>query len=48
MSFDTERTSSSDGDRDMTIEIIRDPGYSGDGYNRYCKNAETDVHTFQL
>jgi hypothetical protein len=47
MSFDSQRTSSTEG-RDMTIEIIRDPGYGGDWYNRYCQNTETHVHTFQL
>ena len=43
MSFDTERSLSSAGERDMTVDIIRDPGFSGDWYNRYCENAETHV-----
>jgi hypothetical protein len=42
MSLESQRTTSS-GERDMTIEIIRDPGYGGDWYNRYCQNAETHV-----
>ena len=43
MSLDSQSTSSSDGERDMTIEIIRDPGFSGDWFNRYCENAETQA-----
>jgi hypothetical protein len=40
MSFDSQRSAD---ERDMTVEIIRDPGFSGDWYNRYCQNAETHV-----
>ena len=43
MSFDSQRTSSSAGERDLTVEIIRDPGFGGDWLNRYCQNAETHV-----
>ena len=39
MSYSARTSSSSD--RDLTFEIVRDPGFSGEWLNRLCRNPET-------
>src|SRR5208282_6194005 len=43
MSTSSRSSTSSSGDYELTLEIVRDEGICGDWLNRYCRNAETNV-----
>jgi hypothetical protein len=44
MSTSSRASTSSSGDYELTLEIVRDEGICGDWLNRYCRNAETQVY----
>lgn len=42
---DSEISLTPSAERDLTLDIIRDPGVYGDWLNRFCRNADTHVLT---